>query len=299
MKSQRKNILVVGGGITGLTAAVQLSKNSNFSVTLVESGSNLGGMARGVWFNGGWADTGSHRIHPNYEPRAMRIIMELLGDSILTRPRNGLIRTGGRFCSYPPNGLEILTSCGGARKNLSAAFALGACYFRTAIAGNRERTFESYAIRELGSPLYRRFYEPYARKLWGVDPRNLSHEPAKSRTARFRPKILMQRTVQKFGLKQKRPTYLYPRGGFGQIVTRLSEQANLQGVRFLMKSEVRGVLSASDSDMISSANIFERESGLSQTLSFDAIVWTAPLSAMSRLEINDAEKEPSKQMLSW
>lgn len=42
-----KKILIVGGGFTGLTAALRLSADKNFSVTLVESSSQLGGLAAG------------------------------------------------------------------------------------------------------------------------------------------------------------------------------------------------------------------------------------------------------------
>ena len=45
--SAPKKILVVGGGFTGLTAALRLSANPNYSVTLVESSPQLGGLAAG------------------------------------------------------------------------------------------------------------------------------------------------------------------------------------------------------------------------------------------------------------
>src|ERR1700744_2992376 len=42
-----KKILIVGGGFTGLTAALRLSADKNYSVTLVESSPQLGGLAAG------------------------------------------------------------------------------------------------------------------------------------------------------------------------------------------------------------------------------------------------------------
>ena len=42
-----KKILIIGGGFTGLTAALRLSANKNFSITLVESSDQLGGLAAG------------------------------------------------------------------------------------------------------------------------------------------------------------------------------------------------------------------------------------------------------------
>jgi len=40
-----KKILIIGGGFTGLTAAWRLSEDRNFSVTLIESSDQLGGLA--------------------------------------------------------------------------------------------------------------------------------------------------------------------------------------------------------------------------------------------------------------
>ena len=45
--STPKKILIIGGGFTGLTAAYKLSRESDFSITLVESSGHLGGLAAG------------------------------------------------------------------------------------------------------------------------------------------------------------------------------------------------------------------------------------------------------------
>jgi protoporphyrinogen oxidase len=50
--STPKKILIVGGGFTGLTAALRLSADKDFSVTLVESSDRLGGLAAGFPLEG-------------------------------------------------------------------------------------------------------------------------------------------------------------------------------------------------------------------------------------------------------
>jgi len=45
--SRARNILIVGGGFTGLTAALRLAADENHAVTLVESTPQLGGLAAG------------------------------------------------------------------------------------------------------------------------------------------------------------------------------------------------------------------------------------------------------------
>ena len=51
MSAPRK-ILIVGGGLTGLTAALRLSADKSLSVTLVESSDQLGGLAGGFPLGG-------------------------------------------------------------------------------------------------------------------------------------------------------------------------------------------------------------------------------------------------------
>jgi protoporphyrinogen oxidase len=50
--SSQKKILIVGGGFTGLTAALRLSADKNNAITLVESSSQLGGLAAGFPLGG-------------------------------------------------------------------------------------------------------------------------------------------------------------------------------------------------------------------------------------------------------
>lgn len=50
--SAPKKILIIGGGFTGLTAALRLAADKKFSVTLVESSADLGGLAGGFQIAG-------------------------------------------------------------------------------------------------------------------------------------------------------------------------------------------------------------------------------------------------------
>lgn len=58
----RRNILIVGGGYTGLTAAWRLAQTGQYSVTLTESSSQLGGLAAGFQLAGTWLEKTYHHI---------------------------------------------------------------------------------------------------------------------------------------------------------------------------------------------------------------------------------------------
>jgi protoporphyrinogen oxidase len=50
--SEPKKVLIVGGGYTGLVAALRLSADENFSITVVEAANDLGGLAGGFQIQG-------------------------------------------------------------------------------------------------------------------------------------------------------------------------------------------------------------------------------------------------------
>jgi protoporphyrinogen oxidase len=57
-----KRILIVGGGFTGLTAALRLAQDGQHAITLIESSSQLGGLAAGFPLAGTWLEKTYHHI---------------------------------------------------------------------------------------------------------------------------------------------------------------------------------------------------------------------------------------------
>ena len=57
-----KKILIIGGGFTGLTVAWKLAGDKNFSLTLVESAGQLGGLAAGFPLGGAFLEKTYHHL---------------------------------------------------------------------------------------------------------------------------------------------------------------------------------------------------------------------------------------------
>ncbi len=95
-------VLVVGGGITGLTAAYALGR-AGVPTVLVEATDRLGGKVRTERVDGFLVESGPDSFI-SYRPAALELCRELgFGDAIIapTDPRVVNVRTGGRFVALP------------------------------------------------------------------------------------------------------------------------------------------------------------------------------------------------------
>src|SRR5262245_194817 len=92
-----RRVLVIGAGISGLTAALMLARRG-ISVEIWEASEAPGGLLRPVEFRGVQCDLGSHRLHPEAFP----VVGELTSDlHWLERPRRGRLVLRGRQLGYP------------------------------------------------------------------------------------------------------------------------------------------------------------------------------------------------------
>jgi protoporphyrinogen/coproporphyrinogen III oxidase len=98
----RKRVAVVGGGITGLTAAYQL-RDSAVDVTLFEASDRLGGKIRTERVAGVPVDAGADWFITR-QPAALELCRELgLDDRLVTPARSGtFLWTGGRLVKLIP-----------------------------------------------------------------------------------------------------------------------------------------------------------------------------------------------------
>ena len=214
---------MLGAGPAGLGAAYRASA-AGHRVTVVERAAFVGGAAASREVAGVRVDLGSHRLHPTIEPRILAELRALLGDDLQVRPRHGRIRLGGRWIAFPLRPLDLL-------RRLPPGMAAGA--LRDAALGPLRRrprvdTFSEVLWAALGPTLCERFYFPYARKIWGVDPAELAGEQARRRVGARSPGRMVARALGR-GTRGGR-SFLYPRRGYGQIWEALADAGARSGV---------------------------------------------------------------------
>lgn len=298
-----QRIVILGGGITGLTAAWELSKHSESPILLVEKNADAGGLAGSLRRRDRVLDFGSHRIHEQYDPEVFAIIKELLGDDLLKRPRRGKIRIHGKFLDYPPSVIQILTSFGfarGARLSWDFLTSRRHSLLPPSLTGGPQlqTSFEAYATRAVGKSLYESFYKPYALKLWGVAPEGLSFEPAVSRVKKFELRAVLKEVKKKVTGNSNGHSFYYPARGFGQIAGKIQERFVENGGQILFESSVEKLELKDDCEI--EAITVRAAGGEALRVPAKLFISTAPIDVMHRLLCRASNGRESPALgLSW
>jgi protoporphyrinogen oxidase len=272
------HVVILGAGPAGCGASYRLAQRQELQVTVLEERETVGGNAGSFTLEGINCDYGSHRLHPVVEPGVMRDMEALLGDDLLWRVRHGRILLKGRWIHFPLKPVDLLL-------RLPPGFALAIArdlarkLVSRATAG--EDTFESVLRRSLGPAICEEFYFPYARKLWGLDPKDLAATAAHRRVSGSSVgKILKKVAGQIPGLKS--PTagrFYYPRRGYGQIAGSYAEAARSLGAKFRFQARVVAI--ETDRDRVSGVR-YQHE-GEERLLPADLVWSSLPVSLLARL----------------
>ncbi|HEX2172577.1 MAG TPA: FAD-dependent oxidoreductase [Dehalococcoidia bacterium] len=279
----KARVVVLGAGPAGLGAAYRLSREWRADVTVIERNGRLGGNAASFDLAGVRVDHGSHRLHSACDPRVLADIRGLLDGDLLDRPRQGRIRLRGRWIHFPLEPLDLV-------RRLPPSFALGiGIDLATRVARQRiggaerpaeEESFASVLEAGLGRTICRDFYFPYARKIWGLPPEELSAIQARRRVSAGSVGMLAGKVASMLpGLKSAgRGRYYYPRHGYGQIAEAYGEATRAAGARIHLNTGVEAVETGPRRQVVTVAHDGER-----RAIEADYVWSTIPLTALARL----------------
>ena len=232
-------IVILGGGPAGVGAAWKLRRERDVDVVLVERNERLGGCAGSFEHKGHILDFGSHRLHPATAPEILDDIRSLLGDDLLDRPRHGRIRLGRSWLHFPLKPADLLLHAGPSFLARIGRDVVTKPFRRSPSEGAVE-TFASVLERNLGPAICKDFYFPYAKKIWGLAPEELSAEQARRRVAAGSISKLVRKVLSAVpGLKPSGAgRFFYPRGGFGSITQAYARAAKEAGAAIRTSTEV-------------------------------------------------------------
>jgi protoporphyrinogen oxidase len=231
---EKQQVIVIGAGPAGLTAAYELTKLDLHPVVL-ESRDKVGGLARTESYNGFHFDMGGHRFFTK-ATEVNRMWSEVLDGNFLRRPRLSRIYYKHRFFNYPLKPLNALMGLGfwnSTRILLS--------YLKWQIFPYRqEDTFEQWVTNRFGKRLFQTFFKAYTEKVWGIPCSELKAEWAAQRikdlslktalvTMFIKPRNTIKTLIDEFD---------YPRLGPGMMWKAVQEQIEQRDGSVRLNSDV-------------------------------------------------------------
>ena len=205
-EKHKKIAVIAGAGPAGLTAALELLRQSDITPIVFEADSQVGGISKTINYRGNRMDLGGHRffsksdwvmrwwqeilpiarddpgdsghLRINYQGQSRVLTPEAISPSssdavMLVRQRLSRIFYRRRFFDYP------LAFNASTLKNLGAieALRIGLSYGRVQLVPPvSETSLEDFFINRFGDRLYQTFFRDYTEKVWGVPCTDISAE---------------------------------------------------------------------------------------------------------------------------
>ncbi|MBA3905887.1 MAG: FAD-dependent oxidoreductase [Pseudonocardiales bacterium] len=206
--TQRVDVLVIGGGPTGLGAATRLQERGA-DWHLVEAADGLGGMASTVTDDAGFRwDLGGHVLHSHFADFDRAIADS--GVRMLAPLRNGWVWIDGELVAAPiQHQVDELPD--DLRPEAPAA------------------TLDDYYRNHLGARLHGTFFKPFTEKMWAAPLERIDHTWTSMRNGSAERNVPLIR-VRSDAPPPPRESFPYPEGGTGALWDAVAARLDPDGV---------------------------------------------------------------------
>lgn len=282
---RERDVIIVGAGPAGLTAALLLAEKGFHPIVLEADRRYVGGISRTVEYRGYHFDIGGHRFFSKAK-EVEDFWSRVLPDDMLTRPRKSRIFYRGRFFSYPLKPVEALMRLG--------PIESARCMFSFAHARLRPipnpRNFEDWVRNQFGRRLYEIFFKHYTEKVWGMSCRDISADWAAQRIKSLNlgaavVEALKPRAARRKDREQVHTTLIdefrYPRRGPGMLWEACARQVQALGGEIRMGARVDTLMRRADGRWVAR---YEREGAREEVAAPHVIASAAIRDVVAALE---------------
>lgn len=305
----KENIVIIGAGPAGLTAAFELLKADpeKYSVTILEESGEIGGISKTVQYKNNRMDIGGHRFfskddrvmtwwdelmprqgQPSFDDKKLGREKKLKKGGpdpektdrvMLVRGRVSRIYYKKKFFDYPVTMKpETIKNMG-----FGTTVKAGCSYMKSVMHKLPENSLENFYINRFGKKLYSMFFEGYTEKLWGRHPREISadwgSQRVKGLSIRAVIKDMWNKTFSKSNDSKKVETSLieefyYPKYGPGQLWETAAAEIEKMGGVIIKHAKVVKINTEGKSKI--NSVVYEQD-GESKTMDCDILISSMPV----------------------
>ncbi len=233
---KNNQVIVIGAGPAGLTAAYHLVKNGIKPIVLEQS-DKVGGISRTEKYKGYHFDIGGHRFFTKVQ-EVQDLWYEVLEDDFVKTPRMSRIYYQGKFFQYPLSAFDTLQKLG-----ISESFMIIWSYLQAKRQPLPvEDNLEQWVTNRFGERLYKTFFKTYTEKVWGIPCNQIQAEWAAQRIKGLSVKTaVLNALIGKNDTKTLIKEFDYPRLGPGMMWERFTEKIEAAGGEVHMNTKVLGM----------------------------------------------------------
>lgn len=272
--NEKAKILIVGGGVAGLTAAERLVDNGR-NVCLLEKEERVGGLARTFRYGEYTFDIGPHRFYSTNQ-EVMEYIKQVIDSPLNTIERYSAVYYCDQYHTWPlrlKSVFQLPLSV-----SIPSFFDL---FTKEKYKKLKEPSFKNFILGKYGKTLYETFFKVYTEKFLGISPEQVHFHWAKIGVERatIDEKIKTGSISQLFALmlmpRPRQLNFLYPFGGCDVFAEKLKSRIIAGGGE---------VITGATPTKIShdGKNILEVEFG-ERRFEPELVVWTAPIDELFKL----------------
>ncbi|MBR4682607.1 MAG: FAD-dependent oxidoreductase [Elusimicrobiaceae bacterium] len=215
-------ILILGGGITGLSTAYHLEQQGQKDYWVLEKENEPGGLCRSIRKNGFTFDYSGHLLHL-HTPQGKKLVRTLLAGNLRRQTRRAWIYTENSRVPFPFQANLFALPPAIRQKCLD-----GLLQAKKKKLTSAPKNFEEWCLQSFGKGIYQTFLKPYNTKLWGCPPRRLTTEWCGPFIPLPSAKEICQSAVKKpnkkFGYNAH---FYYPQtGGCGALTAALADSVS-------------------------------------------------------------------------
>lgn len=178
-------IVILGGGLAGISAAYHLEQKGFFDYQLFEKEDTIGGLCGSIQQDGFTFDYTGHLLHIN-DPYFHDLIARVVGfEQFNVIHRRSYIYTQQQYTPYP-----FQMHLHGLPTNIIADCIAG--YVKRATHIRRPKTFVDWVHKQFGAGFARHFFLPYQRKIFAYDLNQITA----SWTGRFVPQTSLEAIIE-------------------------------------------------------------------------------------------------------